>query len=149
LHDKFGVREEIKQPVSPLLKSKFKQLQVTGQEAELFFMNNYRGIDAFRDGVLEDARLYGDGYDFQVEVSLQYFLAEVKGIRADSGSLRMTENEFRKAQEYKNDYALVVVSNLEDAPKMNVVFDPTGVLRFVQKRIRSEQVNYHTDTLKW
>jgi len=44
-------------------------------------MNNYNSIDIFKNGLLEDARLYGDGYDFQVTINESSFLAEIKGIR--------------------------------------------------------------------
>src|SRR6267378_3105044 len=33
----------------------------------------------FENGALQDARLFGDGYDFQIAVESDYFLAEVKG----------------------------------------------------------------------
>lgn len=50
--------------INPILKSKFKQLQATGQAAELFFMKNYQICPDFENGTLEDARTFGDGYDF-------------------------------------------------------------------------------------
>jgi hypothetical protein len=36
----------------------------------------------------------------------------------------MTKNEFNKAQEYTDDYALIVISNLDEHPNMNVIFNP-------------------------
>jgi hypothetical protein len=135
--------------ISPILKSKFKQLQITGQEAELFFMRNYETIDYFRDGTLEDARLFGDGYDFQIEVKHRFYLAEIKGLRTHYGSVRLTENEFLKAKEYQNEYALVVVCNLIDIPKFGVVFNPTENLSFQQKEIKSKQISYHTKPTAW
>jgi len=57
LAEKFEIVPEIRKEISPVIKSKFKQLQVTGQEAELFFLNNYKTVDSFYDGNLEDARL--------------------------------------------------------------------------------------------
>lgn len=149
LKDKFAVVDKTCEEITPLLKSKFKQLQVTGQEAELYFMNNYKKIDSFKDGFIEDARILGDGYDFQIEVIEHFFLAEVKGLRSAYGSIRMTKNEFNKAKEFKIDYALIVVSNLTDIPKMRVIFDPTDSLNFTRKVINSKQVNYHTNPIKW
>lgn len=149
LQDKFDVLDKTSKAISPVIKSKFKQLQVTGQEAELFFMNNYNKVDPFENGILEDARLFGDGYDFQIEVQKHFFLAEIKGLRTDYGSIRMTQNEFYKAKEYNNDYALVVVSNLSDIPKMSVIFNPTDKISFTEKAINTKQVNYHTVSLKW
>lgn len=135
--------------ISPLMKSRFKQLQVTGQEAELYFMNNYQRIETFYSGKLDDARLLGDGYDFQVQVSERYFLAEIKGVRASSGNVRLTENEYRKAKEYKNDYSLVVVSNLSDIPKMTAIFNPIASLTLKRKRITQNQTTYHSEVVAW
>lgn len=149
LQDKFAVLDKAIKEISPVIKSKFKQIQVTGQEAELFFMSNYKKVDSFENGIMEDARMFGDGYDFQIEVQKHFFLAEIKGLRTNYGSIRMTQNEFIKAKEYNNDYALVVVSNLNDIPKMSVIFDPIENISFTEKTINTKQVNYHTSPLKW
>lgn len=37
--------------ISPIVRSKFKQLQATGQEAELYFMRNYLEFDVFKGGI--------------------------------------------------------------------------------------------------
>lgn len=37
--------------VKPIVKSRFKKLQETGLEAELYFMNNYNEISTFNNGV--------------------------------------------------------------------------------------------------
>ena len=142
---------EIEKPetVSPVMKSRFKQLQVTGQEAELYFMYNYKNIETFSNGVLDDARLFGDGYDFQIQVTEKYFLAEVKGVRASSGSIRLTENEFMKASEHKNDYGLIVVSNLSDLPKMTAVFNPIENLALTKKVVSQSQTTYHSEFVSW
>jgi hypothetical protein len=112
-------------------------------------MNNYETIGCFKDGILEDARLFGDGYDFQIEVQNHFFLSEVKGIRANFGSIRMTQNEFLRAKEYNDDYALIVVSNLDNIPKMKVIFNPTESLKLTQKIIESKQYNYHSESILW
>ena len=101
--------------VSPIIASRFKQLQETGKEAEFYFMNNYQNIPFFEHSILEDARLWGDGYDFQLQKDNHYFLAEIKGVREQSGSVRLTQNEFNKAVEFTEDFFLVVVSNLISA----------------------------------
>lgn len=144
----FGEIEK-QEVASPILKSRFKQLQMTGQEAELYFMHNYKNIEVFSSGLLDDARLLGDGYDFQIQVTEKYFLAEVKGIRLPSGSIRLTENEFTKASEYKNDYGLVVVSNLSDVPKMTAVFNPIESLSLTKKVVSQSQTTYHSEFLSW
>src|SRR5690606_5412052 len=115
IQDKFG---GIEKPVisSPIMKSQFKQLQLTGREAEFYFMNNFQSVKRFDGGVLDDARLFGDGYDFQIRVESSYFLVEVKGVRESIGAVRLTENEYEKAIEYKDVYGLVIVSNLDNLP---------------------------------
>lgn len=110
--------------LSPAVKSKFKQMQETGMEAELYFINNYRQIPLFASAALEDARLWGDGYDFQLANQDEYFLAEIKGVRGKSGSIRLTQNEYDRAREYKDGYCLVVVSNLDAVPKLVCVRNP-------------------------
>ena len=76
--------KEIYIEVTPIIKSRFKKLQETGLEAEFYFMNNFNSIETFKNGLLEDARLFGDGYDFQINVNNSLYLAEVKGIRANN-----------------------------------------------------------------
>jgi len=135
--------------IQPIIKSKFRQLQETGNEAEFFFMSNYNKIPMFQNGLLSDARLWGDGYDFQIRQGERYILVEVKGIRNKKGALRITQNEFNKAEEYENDYFLVIVSNLSKNPKLNVVQNPLENLKFHPKQTTSIQINYHTESLTW
>lgn len=108
-----------------------------------------KAIEPFKNGALEDARFFGDGYDFQIQVEVKFFLVEVKGVRLSSGGFRMTEKEFRRAVEYKNDFGLVVVSNLEEVPKMTTIFNPTE--HFVLKRQEKNrlQISYHSESQKW
>jgi len=135
--------------ISPIARSKFKQLQLTGREAELYFLENFNEIDVFRDGILEDARAFGDGYDFQVQVGSNYLLAEVKGVRATRGRIRMTEREFLCAEDYKTAYCLVIVSNLEALPKMTTIFAPTQNLRLEKIIVNQLQIAYHSGTQTW
>ena len=145
----FPVAGEWVKPIAPILKSKFRQLQETGNEAELFFMNNYRTISCLARGALQDARLFGDGYDFQIAVDDVYFLAEIKGVRGSSGGIRLTNNEFIKAEEFRGRFCLAVVSCLEAAPRINVLFDPLSVLKFSRQSVQSKQVFYSTPVRRW
>lgn len=149
LKNNFIIEDLKPSEASPIIKSKFKQLQLTGQEAELFFKENYRQIETFKDGLLEDARLFGDGYDFQIQIETKYFLIDVKGIRSAYGAFRMTEKEFIRAAEYKNDYGLVVVSNLENVPKMTSIFNPTEELILKRESKIREQISYHSKSMSW
>ena len=130
--------------VKPIIKSRFKKLQETGLEAELYFMNNFNSIEIFKNGILDDARLYGDGYDFQVNVNETSFLAEVKGIREKKGRFRLTEKEFKMASEYKNDYVVSLVLNLNDLPTFLIIENPIQNLKFEEKIIKSKEIKeYH------
>ena len=135
--------------VSPAMKSKFKQLQETGKEAEFYFINNYQSVPIFADGILEDARLWGDGYDFQIQCSDNYLLAEVKGLRETTGSIRMTQNEYNKALEYSKDYILVVVSNLLNTPKLTYIENPANELVLTPREQQSRQTSYYSERLSW
>ena len=129
---------------SPIVKSRFKQMQETGLEAELYFMNNFKTISEFRNGKIEDARLCGDGYDFQISVDNTYFLAEVKGIRQVRGKFRITNNEYLKAKEYKEKYILSVILNLDDIPVIKTFSNPLKMLDFKKvERQAKLQTEYH------
>ena len=129
LQENYKVKDLIVE-VKLIVKSMFKTLQKTGLEAELYFMNNFNEIGMFENGALEDARLYGDGYDFQVNVNEKSFLAEVKGIRKTKGVFRLTEKEYNKALEYKDDYIIAVVLNLNDLPRLLMIENPANNLVF-------------------
>lgn len=130
--------------VKPIIKSRFKKLQETGLEAELFFMNNYNSIDIFKNGNIEDARLYGDGYDFQINVNKNSYLTEIKGIRGKKGKFRLTENEYFKAKEFKNDYIITLVLNLDKLPTFLTIENPLKNLKFKERIVRSRETKeYH------
>lgn len=135
--------------LTPAQKSRFKQLQETGKEAEYYFIKNYQTIPLFSSGILEDARLWGDGYDFQVQCDNVYFLAEIKGLQTNRGSIRLTQNEYCKAKEYKNEYVLVVISNLTHTPKVSCIEDPVAQLSLSPRELQSTQISYYSDNIIW
>lgn len=143
LKDKFKIKD-IQVEVKPIVKSRFKKLQETGLEAELYFINNYKSIDVFKNGIIEDARLFGDGYDFQINVDDNSYLAEIKGIRAKKGKFRLTEKEYIKAKEYKNDYIITLVLNLDDVPTFLTIENPIKNLSFEERIIKLKETReYH------
>ncbi|MBN4047001.1 DUF3883 domain-containing protein [bacterium AH-315-P13] len=143
LRDKYKIKEFFID-IKPIVKSRFKKLQETGLEAELYFINNYNSIEIFKNGKLEDARLYGDGYDFQISVNKNLYLAEIKGIREKKGRFRLTEKEFKRASEFKNDYIITLVLNLNDSPVFLTVENPIKNLKFEEKIVNSREIKeYH------
>ena len=135
--------------ISPVTKSKFKQMQETGNEAEFYFMSNYNEIETFKGGIIEDARLWGDGYDFQINLNENYLLAEVKGLKEAQGSIRITENEYKKAYEFKSDYFIIIISNLVKSPKMTLIPNPLQELTFELSQRTTTQKTYSTKSFKW
>lgn len=135
--------------IRPIQKSRYKKMQATGIEAECFFSANFSDILQFKGAELEDARLFGDGYDFQVETPSSIYLAEVKGVRKTSGGIRLTENEFIKAEEYAEKYSVIVVSNLDDIPKMTPIFNPIKELELTKESTQATQVFYRSENLYW
>ncbi|SMM99003.1 FIG00710469: hypothetical protein [uncultured Candidatus Thioglobus sp.] len=143
LRDNFDIKDIICQE-KPIIKSRFKRLQETGLEAELFFMNNYNSVNIFKGGLLEDARLYGDGYDFQISINSHSYLAEIKGIREPKGKFRLTEKEYKKAQEHGEDYIMNIVINLNQFPKICTIANPIKNLSFSEKIVNSKATKeYH------
>lgn len=135
--------------ISPVARSSYKKLQQTGLEAELFFMHNYQSVALFKDGVLSDARILGDGYDFQIQIGGCFYLSEVKGVVESAGPVRFTEKEHEKAREYRSLYVLSVVSNLCDIPKITAIQDPVNRLRWERKVLTQERVSYHSAPTIW
>jgi len=131
----------------PIIQSCFKQMQVTGYTAECYFYRHYAKIDKFAGASIEDARLFGDGYDFQLTLRRHIYLAEVKGLQKENGSIRMTDNEFNKAREYGSDYALVIVANLMESPKLVPIFNPTVELKLEQRQLQSKPQVFYTSEI--
>ncbi|PQJ79430.1 DUF3883 domain-containing protein [Polaribacter porphyrae] len=143
LNDKYNI-DDFFISVKPIIKTRYKKMQETGLEAELYFLNNYNTIDIFKNGTIEDARLYGDGYDFQVNVNEHSFLTEVKGIREKKGKFRLTEKEYKRAKEYQKDYIITLVLNLNDSPTFLTIDNPIQNLNFRKKVYKSKKVKeYH------
>ena len=139
-----GKRTGITTIEKPIIRTKFKRLQETGMEAENYFILHFDKEEKFQGGILTDARLYGDGYDFQVDVKDHSYLAEVKGIRKSKGRIRLTANEFEKAKEFQSDFILSLVTNLDDIPKLVLIDNPLKHFEFKKNIIKNEIIEYRS-----
>ena len=128
----------------PIIRTRLKRLQETGMEAENYFILNFDKEEKFQGGLLTDARIYGDGYDFQVDVQEHSYLAAVKGIRKSKGRIRLTANEFEKAKEFQSDFILSLVTNLDDIPKLVLVDNPLKHFEFKKNIIKNEIIEYRS-----
>ena len=59
LPNNFQITEYEAAEASLIVRSKFKQLQFTGQESGIVFQKNYQQIESSKSGVLENARMLG------------------------------------------------------------------------------------------
>jgi hypothetical protein len=148
LEENPGIKMEANK-ITPIIKSKFKQLNETGNEAEYYFLQNFRTIDLFKSGIIEDARLWGDGYDFQIQLKNHFVVAEVKGVREAKGPIRMTDKEFEQASSCLETYFLIVVSNLNRLPKITTIQNPVKSISFTKKDTPTIQTSFHTGAIKW
>ena len=139
-----GKRTGITTVEKPIIRTKFKRLQETGMEAENYFILNFDKEEKFQGGLLTDARIYGDEYDFQVGVQEHSYLAEVKGIRKSRGRVRLTANEFEKAKEFQSDFILPLVTNLDDIPKLVLIDNPLKHFEFKKNIIKNEIIEYRS-----
>jgi Domain of unknown function (DUF3883) len=137
------------QQISPVLKSRYRSMQETGTEAELYFYTNYSSELIFKNAIIEDARQWGDGYDFQLQIDENYLLVEVKGVKEKKGNLRFTEKEVLKAKEYEKNYFLVVVSNLIESPKMSIFENPLSTFELQREEKPKIEINYYSKSLLW
>jgi len=137
--------------VKPITQSRYRQIQETGREAEEYFKSNYGLISLFERGSIQDARLFGDGYDFQVDFTDQsYSLVEVKGLKLEFGGIRFTEREVSQAEEQNDNYFLVVVSNLVESPQFSVTQNPLKSLKLKkQERSQKPVIEFLSESIKW
>lgn len=143
LQEQYGVKDLGVTP-NAYLKTRYKSMQETGLEAELYFLNHYKNIKTFSHGHLKDMRLFGDGYDFYIQTNKQAFLVEVKGIREKQGTLRLIQKEYEQAQMYSHDYVLVVVLNLSEKPYLLSIANPLKHLEFKAcERKQKSILEYH------
>ena len=142
LQKQYNIPLEFKK--SAFLESKFKKMQTTGLLTELYFMQNFKSIKGLEEASCEDARIYGDGYDFFLTILDSEFLCEVKGLRGANGEVRMTSKEYEKALEFKESYILAVVINLDKEPKILSFKNPLEKILFKPKTIlQKESKEWH------
>lgn len=105
--------------------SSFAKRLITGRAAEQYFAANSHTMPEFEGWTATDTTAWGCGFDFKLTNGGGGFRAiEVKGIRARSGQIQMTELEHSMAEALVEDYYLVVVRNFIEAPFHSVFQNP-------------------------
>ena len=117
---------------------------VTGNAAEGYFRMNYSSINEFQDFQLQDTTYLACGFDFRLSLATDFFCIEVKGLNANTGSLSLTEKEYKVANEFKERYCLFVVMNFIEKPYHRLLFDPlNNILNFKKTERIVTQISYN------
>jgi len=121
--------------------SSFAKRMITGQAAENFFETNYKSVEKFAPCEVFRTTAFGCGFDFKLTPPEGDFLAvEVKGLRATSGQIQLTEKEFKMAEYLQKRFYLYVVSDFAHTPLATVVEDPLNAgIAFEKHSVKSEQ----------
>jgi hypothetical protein len=147
-----GVLEDF-QPLMMIIPEEKKKNQkhayvprsITGRKAEEIFMEWFKSDQKILPGGKDfvDMRDYGCGYDFQIVISdKQVYGLEVKGVSEHDGGILITGKEWEIASRMKTDYYLILVSNIDIDPVINVINNPYEKL-FPKKSIQTIiQVNW-------
>ena len=67
-------------------------------------------------GELKDRRDDGCGYDFEIINNQQNVKIEVKGLSGITGGVQFTSKEWDVAKNFKDDYYLAIIKNVETDP---------------------------------
>jgi len=130
---------------TPGPSASFANRLITGRAAEQYFVAHYAEMKEFAGGVLTDTTEWGCGFDFKVtaETPGSFQAVEVKGLRAKSGQIQMTDLEFEMAKALRDRFFLVLVRNFVEEPFHNVIKNPAN------SAIRFTRVERQETRLSW
>ena len=104
----------------------FAKRLITGAAAEGYFEGVFPEIDTFHNCALINTTAVGCGFDFKIDRpdEAPYFAVEVKGLRAASGNVLLTEKEHRVASRLRDRYFLFVARHFAEEPFHTLYRDP-------------------------
>jgi len=119
----------------------FAKRIITGQAAENYFESHYASVERFAPCQLTRTTAFGCGFDFKLTPPNEDFLAvEVKGLRAASGQIQLTEKEYKIANYLQSRFYLYVVADFAHTPVATVIENPLNAgITFEEKTLSSEQ----------
>lgn len=133
-------------PISRESSSIYTTRGITGQSAEELFLALYNEGEINGFSVpLKDTRLNGTGYDFEMIADPNYVF-EVKGLRAEKGSVLFTDHEWKVAQNLREKYFVVLLFNLDEKVKVSIVQNPYEILKPKMQFYPIMQVNWQVGT---
>ncbi len=101
---------------------------LTGRRAEEYFVQHSESLVGIRPEQLLDRRQLACGYDFGVRRRAEVAI-EVKGLKPAAGDVLFTDREWTEASMRLDNYWLVVVGNLDSAPRGRVIRNPQRAIR--------------------
>ena len=122
----------------------FAKRLITGQAAEQYFRENYSKITIFNWALLEDTTKLGCGFDFKLNFDNKFYAIEVKGLNKNTGSIWITEKEYKIANSLKENYFIFLVKNFIDEPEHNIFNNPISHpdLNFIKQEKTIIQLNW-------
>ncbi len=114
----------------------------TGRMAEEFFISQFHaGLTPF-DGVLQDCRDNGVGYDFEVDNIQSQSFVEIKGSAKESSGITFTDKEWIMAKEKQDFYFLGLVTDISVSPKIKFLKNPGNKLTPTYRAYTTISVNW-------
>lgn len=126
------------------LQNTFAKRLITGQAAEQYFVEHFKSVDIFAKASIEDTTRLGCGFDFKLNFKNLFYAVEVKGLNQNSGTIGVTEKEYRVANTLKENYFIFLVKNFIDKPTHQVFCNPFfhSELNFSKQERSIIQVNW-------
>ncbi|MGG1848658.1 DUF3883 domain-containing protein [Bacillus wiedmannii] len=120
----------------------FNNRGVTGKRAEELFVEYFKkGFFKEFKGELIDTRDEGCGYDFKIKQE-SGIVFEIKGLSSEVGGVNFTDKEWKIAKKMKENYILVIISNVFGIPKFQVVANPYDKINPVKRISKVVSINW-------
>jgi len=114
----------------------------TGKKAEEFFVEYHRLHNLPLNGELIDTRDLGCGYDFEIKSGAIRHFIEVKGLADNQGGILLTNKEWERAKQERNNYTICIVSNLNKTPEIKFINNPHSKLNPKKNIVQTIQIQW-------
>ncbi|SFK27755.1 protein of unknown function [Desulfomicrobium apsheronum] len=139
-----GVLAEIDAPVDT--NTVFVPRGPTGRKAEEYFLDIWQTLGLPASDSVLDTRDQGCGYDFLLDGTTPQIAVEVKGLAGNDGGILFTDKEWETAKKMQDNYYLLVVRNVYNSPRHQIVHNPYSKLRTQQQLRTAIQISWHVSS---
>lgn len=122
---------------------------VTGKKAEEYFISWIASSEneLLPDCQLNDCRDLGCGYDFEISNEKVKYIVEIKGAsEVEEYGVMFTEKEWLMANKYQDEYYLIIINDLNNSPKINIIKNPGRNLNPQERIITTIQIVYNVSS---